>query len=284
MQLSHPEYGLIFVGFSDGAYIEANIPGQPNDTFGAGYDPRKRPWYTQNMEKKDELDISAPYLSSSGAVVCSVTSKINNPNGQNIGVLAIDFNLTALTNYLAKLKIGRSGHVVVIAQNGLILAAPADPSMVFKQVGDTKDAAEKAFFEQVMSKTESTLLEFTLNGKVYQVLAHPNKDFGWHTAMLIEKDEMLEGSVTTRNNILLLGLVLGLLMLAAVFFLSRSLTRPITLLVDASGHIAEGDFTALPDSGVFSGELLALHGSLKKMITNLSAMIADTKAKAEEAE
>lgn len=78
MQLSHPYYGLIFIGFSDGTIIEANEPGKSNDTFGPGYDPRQRPWYTQAMEKQTDASISEPYVSSSRDVVCSVTHKIYN--------------------------------------------------------------------------------------------------------------------------------------------------------------------------------------------------------------
>ena len=148
MQLSHPYYGLIFIGFSDGTIIEANEPNKLNDTFGAGYDPRKRPWYTQAMGKNIDLNISLPYVSSSGAVVASVTSKVKNLRGNTIGVVAIDFDLSGLTNYLAKLKIGQTGHVVVLAPDGLVLANPADASSVFKNMKDTK---EHTFFSQILS-------------------------------------------------------------------------------------------------------------------------------------
>ncbi len=280
MQLSHPYYGLIFIGYSDGAILEANEPGKPNDTFGAGYDPRKRPWYTQAMEKKDDFNISLPYVSSSKDVVCSVTSKVYGSSGGQVAVLAIDFNLTGLTNYLAKLKIGQTGHVVVLSQDGLILANPADSSTVFKNMKDVKN---KAFFERLLAQGDASF-EYESGGKAYQVLAHTNPSFGWRAAVLIEQDEVLAKSVQTRNKIIMLGLGLALLMLAAVFFLSRSLTRPISLLVDASGRIAEGDFSALPDGAGFNGEMLTLHGSLKRMTTNLSALIEDAKAKTQEAE
>jgi methyl-accepting chemotaxis protein len=281
MQISHPNYGLIFVGFSDGTIIEANEPGKANDTFGPGYDPRKRPWYTQAMEKKDDFNISLPYVSSSKDVVCSVTSKVYDPSGRVIGIAAIDFNLSGLTSYLAKLKIGQTGHVVVLSQDGLILSNPADPSTVFKNM---KEVGNKAFFEKVMSQSEVTVFEHTADGKVSEVIAHTNPSFGWRTAVLIERSEVLASSVDTRNAILMLGLGLGILMLGCVFFLARSLTRPITLLVGASGRIAEGDFAALPDSAGFTGEMLELHGSLKRMTGNLSVLIEDAKVKTQEAE
>ncbi len=280
MQLSHPTYGLIFIGFSDGTIIEANEPGKANDTFGPGYDPRERPWYKQAMAKEGDFNISLPYVSSSKDVVCSVTSKIYDPSGKHIGVLAIDFNLSGLTNYLAKLKIGKTGHVVVLSQDGLVLANPADPSTVFKNV---KDLADKTLFQRVLSEGEPSF-EYAANGKTYQVLAHTNPSFGWRSAVLIEQDEVLAESVQARNKIIMLGFGLGVLMLAVVFFLGRSMTKPITLLVGASGRIAEGDFAALPDGAGFTGEMLELHGSLKRMTTNLSALIEDARAKTQEAE
>jgi len=281
MQLSHPYYGLIFIGFSDGTIIEANEPGKANDTFGPGYDPRKRPWFTQAMEKKDDINISLPYVSSSGDVVASVTSKVHGSSGNVIGIVAIDFNLSGLTDYLSKLQIGRTGHVVVLSPDGLILANPSNPSTVFKNMKDVRD---NAFFERILSQDKPSSFEYTIGDNTYQVLAHTNPSFGWRVAVLIERNEVLASSVEARNKIILLGLGLGLLMLVVVFFLSRSLTRPITLLVNASGRIAEGDFTALPDQSGFSGEMLELHGSLKRMITNLSVLIEDAKVKTQEAE
>ncbi len=281
MQLSHPYYGLIFIGFSDGTIIEANEPGKTNDSFGPGYDPRERPWYKQAMEKQSDASISVPYVSSSGDVVCSVTHKIYNSVRQHIGVVAIDFNLSGLTNYLANLKIGSTGHVVVLAPDGLILANPASPDTVFKNAGEV---AEKAFLERVLSPDGPSSFDYTNNGKTYQVQTHSNPSFGWRSAVLIEQQEVLAKSVDARNKIAMLGLGLGVLMLVAAFFLSRSMTRPINMLVDASAHIAQGDFDALPDSSGFSGEMLELHGSLERMVDNLSTLIADAKAKTGEAE
>ncbi|MDR2724577.1 MAG: hypothetical protein LBC90_00610, partial [Candidatus Adiutrix sp.] len=281
MQISHPYYGLIFVGFSDGTIIEANEPGKDNDTFGPGYDPRKRPWYTQALAKRDDINISLPYISSSKDVVCSITHKVYNSSRENIGVLAIDFVLSGLTNYLAELKIGRTGNIVAIAQDGLILAASAAPDMVFKNVSEVRD---RPFFERVMSLDDSSAFEYTLQGKTYQVLAHTTPSFGWRVAVMIERDEVLAKSVEARNKIIMIGFGLGLLVLIIVFFLSRSLTRPITLLVDASGRIAEGDFAALPDSSGFTGEMLDLHGSLKRMVTHLSELVEDAETKTQKAE
>jgi len=280
MQLSHPYYGLIFIGFSDGTIVEANEPNKPNDTFGAGYDPRKRPWYVQAMEKNSNLNISLPYVSSSGAVVVSVTSKVKNLRESDIGVVAIDFDLSGLTGYLAKLKIGETGHVVVAAPDGLILANPAEPSSVFNIM---KESKENAFFSQMLSDKEE-LFEHSSNGKDYLVLTHTTPSFGWKVAVLIEKSEIMADSVNMRNAILMLGSIIGLTLLGTVFFLAKSLTRPIALLADAARRIAEGDFSALPDGSRFAGELSSLHTALKQMIDNLSSLIENARTKTKEAE
>ena len=280
MQLSHPYYGLIFIGFTDGTIVEANEPGKENDTFGAGYDPRKRPWYVQAMEKSADTNISLPYVSSSGFVVCSVTAKIRNPDGIGIGVVAIDFSLSSLTDYLAKLRIGKTGHVVVLSSDGLILSNPTEPSSVFKNAHDLK---EKDFFERILAGRDDSF-NYSAGKKTYQVYTHTASSFGWRVAVLIEKSEVLAASVAMRNAILMLGFCVAIILLVVVFFLAKSLTRPIALLADASGYVADGDFSALPDGSFFEGELAGLHSSLKRMIGNLSSLIEDAKSKTEEAE
>ncbi|MDR0361123.1 MAG: methyl-accepting chemotaxis protein [Planctomycetota bacterium] len=281
VQLSDPSYGLIFAGFSDGAIVEANEPGGANDAFGPGYDPRKRPWYMQAVEKGDDANISAPYISTSRDLVCSVTHKIYDPVRTLVGVLAIDFNLSGLTNYLSELKIGRTGHVIVLARDGLVLANPGAPDTVFRNLAEV---GEKALLERVLSPDGASSFEYAMNGKAYLAQTHTNPSFGWRVAVLIEREEVLAQSVKARNEIVALGLALGILTLIAVFFLSRSMTRPITLLVNASGCIAEGDFTALPDSSGFSGEMLELYGSLERMVNSLSSLVEDAEAKTRKAE
>jgi len=236
MQLTHPHYGLIFIGFSDGTIIEANEPGKENDTFGPGYDPRKRPWYVQAMNKQENINISLPYVSSSKDVVCSITHKVYDPAGKHIGVVAIDFNLSGLTDYLAKMKIGNTGHVVVLAQDGLILANPADPNTVFKNMKEVRD---NALFEKLFSRQDKNpVFEHRANGKTYEVLSYLNPIFGWHVAVLVTRDEVLMSSIAARNKILMLGAGLGLLMLVCVFFLSRSLTLPIEHIVSQTREAA----------------------------------------------
>lgn len=281
IQLGNQNYGLIFVGFSDGTFVEANEPGKGNDTFAAGYDPRARPWYTQAMEQREDVNISLPYISTSGEVVCSVTRKIYDVSQNVVGVIAIDFRLTGLTDYLARLKIGRTGHVVALSQDGLVLANPANTDTVFKNAEEA--GGDRAFFERILSAGDP-FFECSDGGKTYEALAHTNPDFGWRAAVLIERDEVLAGSVNARNKIIQLGLGLGFLALFVAFFLSRSMTLPITRLVDASGRIANGDFKALPGSKGFSGEMLKLHGSLDRMIDRLSKLLENANAATEKAE
>jgi methyl-accepting chemotaxis protein len=88
-------------------------------------------------------------------------------------------------------------------------------------------------------------------------------------------------SVNTRNLILLLGAGLTVVLVVVVFFLAKSFTLPIALLAEASGRIAQGDFSALPDASTFKGELEGLYAALKRMIANLSGLIEDAKAKTE---
>jgi methyl-accepting chemotaxis protein len=276
LKANNPQYGLIFFGLTDGTIIEAD----DSDTFGAGYDPRKRPWYQQAMARNEDTNISMPYVSSSGDVVSSVSCKVYDAKKTLIGVLAIDFNLNTLTGYLTELKIGATGTVIVMSREGLVLVDPKNNDSVFKKIDEIKD---NALLRQILAAPDSNF-EYKIKGTDYLIATHFSEDFGWNVAVIIDKDEVLAPGVAMRNHALMVGCGIATLAIVAIIFIANSLVRPINLLVDASRRIASGDLTTLPESRNFSGEMLSLHTSLDSMVSNLSELLQSSKQKGEEAE
>ncbi|MDR0878753.1 MAG: hypothetical protein LBN21_11920, partial [Treponema sp.] len=62
---SNENYGLVFMANNDGQYAQAPEGEYKNP----GYDPRKRSWYIESIEDKNEITITSPYLTTGGGLV-----------------------------------------------------------------------------------------------------------------------------------------------------------------------------------------------------------------------
>ena len=276
MSVSHKSYGLIFIGMEDGGIIEA----PEGDVFGAGYDPRKRPWYMEAKANPDRFNVSNPYQSTSGELVTSVTCKIFDNRNQFVGVLAIDFGLAALTSYLDSISIGETGYVVVMDAQGVILSDKKHKDLFFKPVSKSGIDAYETIF-----KAEDAYFSDTVGDDAYQIAVYTSPALKWKVAVLISDSEVQATANSIVTTMAGLGIIISLILIIVIFFVARSIVKPVETLALASEEIAQGDFTALPETGKgFSGELAKLYQGLSTMVHNLKGLIETSKAKTEEAE
>ena len=276
MSVSHKSYGLIFIGMEDGGIIEA----PEGDNFGAGYDPRKRPWYIEAKANPDRFNVSNPYKSTSGELVTSVTCKIFNNNSDFVGVLAIDFGLSALTSYLDSISIGKTGYVVVMDAQGVIISDKNHKDLFFKSVNDSNIQAYKDIFT-----AKEPYFSDTVDNKPRQIAVYTSPSLKWKMAVLIDDSEVQGPAQSMLMTVIMMGAILSLVLIVVIFFMARSIVKPVEILALASEEIAKGDFSALPETGRgFNGELAKLYSGLSIMVRNLKELIETSKAKTEEAQ
>ena len=276
MSVSHKSYGLIFIGMEDGGIIEA----PEGDVFGAGYDPRKRPWYTEAKANPDRFNVSNPYQSTSGELVTSVTCKIFDNSNNFIGVLAIDFGLAALTSYLDSISIGETGYVVVMDAQGVILSDKKHKDLFFKSVSEAGIPAYETIF-----KTTDSYFSDTVGDTSYQIAVYTSPSLKWKVAVLIDDDEVQATADSIAMTVAVLGIIISLVLIVVIFFMARSIVKPVEILAQASSEIAKGDFAALPETGRgFSGEMAKLYEGLSTMVRSLKELIETSRTNTEEAE
>lgn len=80
-----------------------------------GYEPTQRPWYIGAVECVDEIYRTEPYVDAdTGGMCISFSQQIFDNEGNAYGVVAIDVNLTHITDYIANQEIANSGYGVLI--------------------------------------------------------------------------------------------------------------------------------------------------------------------------
>lgn len=273
MVKSHPAYGFAFVGMKDGGF---NM--YPEDAMPTGYDPRVRPWYTEALASSKETSFSKSYKSTTGHAVSSITAKIRD-NGELVGVVGLDINLSTLTDVIAGIKVGKTGYVMLMEADNTILSDPAHKDFLFKQADKVDDPGLA-----VLSQLKDEITVITLDGKEKFVRVYTSPELGWKLALMIDKSEIMAGAYSTVKDTLLIGLGIAFILCLFGWIVAKSIATPIQLLVGTAQDVSSGKYEMTLDESKFSGELLTLQQALKNMIENLVKLLKTTEEKGLEAE
>lgn len=268
-----PSYGLVYLGTKDGGFVQA-----PQEELVAGYDPRSRPWYTAALHSPSKAVLSAPYRSTEGEMVYSVSVPVKDMQGNAGGVVGLDIRFKELEAFLSTVHLGKTGHVIVTEQSGIILSDIEDPSRVSKKINEV-GLPELEKLARLEKGTGTVLLE----GEEHLAYVLTTRD-GWKLIMLIEASEVLGSVVDLVWGTVLVGCAVAFVLTLIGMVIARSIASPISCLVKAAEGVAAGNFDAMPRKGVFTGELRQLHRSMLAMVDQLTKFIHTANTKTAEAE
>ena len=262
---SHKDYDAVLMGSDKGGFMAA-----PNVSIPSGYDPRKRLWYQKAMANPGQVIISDAYLSTTGKVVITTCTKVQGSSGEWSGVVGVDFALNRLSEIINNLKVGDSGYVIMVQENGDILAHPRDKSLLFKKMGELK---EVGYRKLANSKQGATAI--TLGEKNYLAYVFNSPELSWKMIGLVEEAEIYADYRHFVRVIAIMGIVLLLLFLTVGWFLASSISRPITKV--AGGLSQNASQVALAASQVSQ-----VSANLAKGASEQVASIEETAASLEE--
>lgn len=272
---THKSFIDVYVGTEFGGFSMASDAPLP-----AGYDPRKRPWYKEALNNKGVPIISKAYKSTTGDVVLTATETIVR-KGKIVGVVGIDVTLAELTEFIGGIKIGETGYVILVQDDGVILADPANPDNNFKKLIDLQSPAFTEF-----SKTDSGELLVDIDGESYAAKIFTSKELGWKLIGLIHKSEIMAQVYSMLTIIIITGLVIAAVFMVIGVWLANSLARPIIITTAMIKDIAEGEgdltkrleVTSKDEIGELATWFNAFLENLQKIIGELAshASVVDT--------
>ncbi|WP_420933162.1 methyl-accepting chemotaxis protein [Alteromonas sp. A081] len=232
----HPNLLNVYMGTETGGFIQ--YPAEPM----TNYDPRKRPWYEQAKQAGGEAIITSPYQGVSGGPMISIATTIESDSGSVIGVQSIDVTLDTLTRLVNDVKIGESGYVILVDDNGVVLADPRNKSNNFKNVSELQNLA---MYKALQTQNDNTFSVDTKEGEV-TVTKYSSPNLKWQFIGVIESSDIeapARSIVTTMMIVLVVMLVLcsvlGVLLadkiVAPILHISRSLKG----IADGKGDLTQ---------------------------------------------
>lgn len=229
---SHKGTSYVYLGTQDGGYIQ-----WPEESLPAGFDPSKRPWFNDAMNKKGSVIRTAPY-SYKSQLLTSNARTFTDKNGKIIGAIGIDVQQTNISDMLNKMKIGKTGYSMIVHSNGLIMADGKNSKNNFKKVGEVGiNGLDKLLAKDLKS------FDVVVDGEKYIVNPYKVEGTDWILASFMTEKELGAGAKAIVN-ILIFSAVAMLILATILFnFLSSSITKPILAVTKRVQDFANLDFS-----------------------------------------
>lgn len=227
---THKSFVDVYVGTKYGGFSMASDAPLP-----PGYDPRVRPWYIEALESRGKPIISKAYQSTTGDVVLTATEAVV-LGDEVVGVVGIDVTLAGLTDFIKTIQIGKTGYVVLVQDDGVILADPKVPAHNFKKLDELSLPAFTT-----INKQDKGNLEVNIEGVDYAVRILTSPSLGWKLVGLIEKNEIMAEVYSMLTVVAILGAVVTAVFALIGVFLANSLAKPIASTTRMIKDIAEGE-------------------------------------------
>ncbi|MDP2862077.1 MAG: methyl-accepting chemotaxis protein [Desulfobacterales bacterium] len=218
---------------------------------------------------------SVTISSTTGRIVCTAAAPIYSSTGKEItGVAMMSLELKYLTDIVDKIKTGKAGYASLVDKNGLSITHPVKEYVLKANISQFKGMEAVT---RLVAEGKSGIAEYEFGGipKLAAVAHEPVT--GWNIIISLPTAELYAPARSTRNVIIVIGMIFLLLASVLFYFFARNLTRPLVNVVEAAQKIAGGDLAVEVTSEARQDEI----GSLARAFT---LMIHSLKEKAQIAE
>ena len=247
-----------------------------------------RSWYMIPRDTQKAV-LTEPYTTT---IVPDVMATVSVPilkNGKFIGVVGIDFVLGAFEKMIADIHPMETGYAFITSNKGYCVAHP-NKDLVTKNIGEAFPEKDRSAIMDAIEngKPYHATITSPKNGKEYFYVFEPIMISGtstpWSFGLAIPTDKIYAEANSFLKLILTISVLAIILVVCAVLFIARSISKPIGLLVSDAQEIAQGNFDNKLDSNLFGGELKTLHEALNSMVESLVKFISTAEEKSKEAE
>lgn len=247
-----PEYLEVYMGTKWGGFV-SSFEGE----MSAGYDPCERLWYRTGSNAQGKIAITDAFYSVDlNAVAIGLVKSVYAAGTQTfIGNVAIEVTLGTLTDMISKFKIGTSGYVMLMQNDGTILADPMHPEYNFKKIADTKLPGHQQFMEL----TEGDI-RMAMDGERWFAQIYTIENPDWKLIAFVKESEVLNEYYIIRRSMIFIGIILLAIFTIVSSLMALRIVKPIEHIIKILTRIAENDYTGqLTVSGNDEFALLSVH-------------------------
>ncbi|QDP39353.1 methyl-accepting chemotaxis protein [Radiobacillus deserti] len=266
----HSDVLNVYVGTTNGDMIL-----KPDAELPSDFDPTERDWYQDALKNKGKMIITTPYTDvATNQIVITVAQATND----NSGVVGIDINLNKLDAFTSTMKVGHDGYVTVLDKQQNFLIHP------------TQERGAQAEGEWVSplynEKSGSFTYEFEGDSKWMHFTT--NEITGWKIAGTMYTSEVMTASQDIMYSTIIIVVISFILSGVAIYFIIRSITKPLLSLTKSAEIISNGDLTekikvkSNDEIGRLANSFNEMVESIRSVVTSINESIEKVAASSEE--
>ncbi|HZF60643.1 MAG TPA: methyl-accepting chemotaxis protein [Desulfovibrio sp.] len=216
---------------------------------------------------------SAPLKSiATGKLIVSVTTPIFDDKGKVVGGVGMSYDIDSLTNNLKGITIGKTGRVIVVSPEGVVISH-VDSDLILKNM-----AGEPGVSDMVKAESGNGV-EFVRNGEKRMLAWDVAPNWNWRVGVTVSRDEIEAPAHEQRNAMLVLGFITILSLVGiCLFALDKVVVRPLRQLQAFASDVADGNLESSLTINL-RNEIGHLADSLRSMVGSLKAKIAEADEK-----
>lgn len=245
-------------------------------TLEENVDSRTENWYNNALKNEEREGVYAgytePYFSVKDNIQVITVSQCIKSKEEVVGVVAIDFAFSSITDFVNNIKLLNTGNVFLVNNAGSVLVAPKDHALTLTQFNSLP------FWEE-LNKSEPVSLTGTIKGDVYYITSFTNAITNWKLIGVINQQE-ITSSLTKQLTYTALAVIVALLISILVILpLVREIKTRFRMLSHAINEVAEGNFSPQP---VIDGadEFHDLSVNINEMIENIKGLLSNVESTA----
>ncbi|NEQ54627.1 MAG: response regulator, partial [Leptolyngbya sp. SIO3F4] len=279
--------------------LSADAVDDENTLYDRDYDARQRPWYQEAITAQSPTWTEI-YTYNEGSLGITANQPVYDRNQKLLGVVAIDFPLQGINEFLRQIKLWKNGQVFILERDGTLIGSSAgktyleDPNKDGSQRRNVFDS-ENLLIQQTAkiinqqfgdfnNIREEHQIDFTVDGQRQFASVRPFSDsYGLEWLVIVavpESEFMAQINANTRHTIgLSLIALLGSILLG--LYTARWFTKPVFRLVRSSEAMSEGNLNqSVSNSSIAELNVLAktfnhMAIQLKTSFENLEQRVQD---------
>jgi len=248
------------------------------------YDPRKRPWYIKAVKEKQIIwtnpyiffTSKKPGITTAGPIYdkksWDETTKVK-------GIVGVDIQLDELSNFISKLRVGKTGIAFMINKDKDVIAYPDHKQLKFiseKNLGTIRlpklDELENKICSKAIESLEindfkwqenindsgklqlpkSVFSTFKFNNKKYLTMATqvPESKVSWMIGLYIPEEDYFKEINANQKQNQIFALIISIIATIAGLIMARSITRPISQLAKEAQKIKNYNHLSLSETSL----------------------------------
>lgn len=238
----------------DDAYRILARETDPADT----YDPRARPWYIRAQAARSTIWTDPYIFFSSQQPGITLAAPVLGTDGTVRGVMGVDIEISAISEFLSRLKIGKTGKALIVHENGDVIAHPNpdriktrddDGTLRFVKIGEFGDPIARAAFGpmfasgKVSAISEPAVDSLRFENRTYVSVVMPriSEQLPWTIAVYAPEDDFTDVIRQNRTTNIWIAAAVAAVTALIGLVLADYIHRPVRAFAVRSALISQGE-------------------------------------------